>query len=120
MKFLAELFDFMFAPAGAFDSDSDSSNTSSNNNFVEHESTMFNPANGMPMIEGSGGIGGIDVAGNLWGHSDMFSDDGYCSSIDHSAASFDSSSMFDSTSMFDSDSMFDCSSPSTGIGFDDW
>lgn len=119
MKFLSELFDFMFAPAGAFDSDSDSSNTSSNNNFFEHESTMFNPANGMPMIDGSGGIGGFDVTGNLWGHADMFSDN--CdSSINHSATSYDSSSMFDSTSMFDCDSMFDCSSPSTGTGFDDW
>lgn len=118
MSFLSEIFDFMFAPAGALDSDSCSSNMSSDNAFVEHEYTMVNPANGMPMIEGSGGIGGIDVTGNLWGHSDMFSEDGWCSSDDHSAGSFDSSSMFDSTSMFDSDSMFDCSS-SMGTGFDD-
>jgi hypothetical protein len=105
MKFLSQMYDFMFAPAGTFDSDSDSgsgsSDTSGDNNFFEHESMMVNPANGMPMIEDSGGIGGIDVTGNLWGHSDMFSDDGYCSSVDHSAASFDSSSMFDSTPMFD-------------------
>lgn len=91
----------MFVPTGTFGSHSGSSDISSENTFVEHESTMFNPANGMPMIEGSGGIGGVEVTGNLWGHSDMFSDDGYCSSVDHSTASFDSSSMFDSTPMFD-------------------
>ena len=119
MKFLSELFDFMFAPAGTFDSDSGSSHTIDDNNFVEHEFTMVNPANGMPMIDGSGGIGGLDVTGNRWGHSDMFSDQGYDSSIDHSSASFDSSSMCDSAPMFDSGSMFDCGSSSSGIGFDD-
>ena len=119
MSFLLEIFDFMFAPAGTFDSDSGSEDTSADGNFSEHEFSAINPANGMPMIDGSGGIGGVDVTGNLWGHSDMFSDDDYCSSVDHSEASFDSSSMFDSTPMFDSDSMFDCGSSSTGIGFDD-
>lgn len=118
MKFLTQMYDFMFAPAGTFDSDSGSSDTAVDSNFSEHESSAINPATGMPMIDGSGGISGFDVAGNLWGHSDMSSDDGWCSSVDHSAASFDSSSMFDSAS-FDSGSMFDCSSPSTGVGFDD-
>jgi hypothetical protein len=120
MSFLSEIFDFMFAPAGAFDSDSGPSpDISSDNDFFEHESVMVNPANGMPMVEGSGGIGGVDVTGNLWGHSDMFSDHGCDSSIDHSSGSFDSSSMFDSAPMFDSGSMFDCGSPSFGTGFDD-
>lgn len=117
MNFLSKLFDFMFAPAAASDFDSGSNDTSMDNNLVEHEPLMVNPANGMPMIDG--GIGGIDVTGNLWGHSDMFSDDGHSSSPDHSAASFDSSSTFDCTQMFGSDSMFDCSSASTGLGFDD-
>ena len=129
MSFLSEVFDFMFAPAGTFDSDSGVVETSSDNNFVEHASTIFNPANGMPMIDGSGGIGGVDVLGNPYGvdlhshhednHSTMFSHDDCGSALDHSTSMFDDSAMHNSASTFDGSSMFDCSSSSTGSAFDD-
>ena len=106
MNFLSKLFDLMFPPMGTFDSDSDSgwgSNSCSlagsiDDNFLEHESIVVNPANGMPMVDG---MGGVDVTGNFWGQSDTFDDHGHYSSVDHSADSFDTSSMFDSGSMFD-------------------
>lgn len=129
MKFLTEIFDFMFAPAGTFDSDSGAMGTSGDNNFVEHESTIVNPANGMPMIEGSGGMGGIDVLGNPYGvdlhsyhaddHSAMFNHADCDSAVDHSMTMFDDSAMHTSASTFDDSSMFDCSSSSTGSAFDD-
>ena len=129
MSFLSEVFDFMFAPAGTFDSDSGEADTSSDNNFVDHESTMVNPANGMPMIDGSGGIGGIDVLGNPYGvdlhshhevdHSTMFSHDDCSPVVDNFEPAFDSCSMFDSAPMFDNGSMFDCCSSTFGTGFDD-
>lgn len=108
MIFLSKIFDLMFPPTDTpesdsnFDLDSDSRAVSSaggiDDNFLEPESMMVNPANGMPMMDG---IGGVDVTGNFWGQSDMFDDHGHYSSVDHSAASFDTSSMFDSGSMFD-------------------
>lgn len=108
MNFLSKLFDLVFPPTGTHDSDSSSDSGSisgsglssggTDDNFFEHEFMMVNPANGMPMM---GGIGGVDVTGNFWGQSDTSSDHGHCSSIDHSADSFDTSSMFDSGSMFD-------------------
>lgn len=108
MNFLSKLFDLMFPPTGTPDSDSDSDSDSGSSsgssaggiddNFFEHESMLVNPANGMPMM---GGIGGVDVTGNFWGQSDTLSDHGHFSSVDHSADSFDNSSMFDSGSMFD-------------------
>lgn len=67
MKLLTQMYDFMFAPAGTFDSDSSAFNTSGDKNFAEHDSMMVNPANGMPMIAGMDGIGGIDVLGNPYG-----------------------------------------------------
>ena len=106
MNFLSKFFDLMFPPTGTPDSGSDSdwgsssgsSTGSIDDNFLEHESMVVNPANGMPMVDG---MGGVDVAGNFWGQSDTFDDHGHYSSVDHSAASFDTSSMFDSGSMFD-------------------
>lgn len=96
MSFLSTLLDFMFpvtstsgfwAKEGVLES-----------GMPRTEIMAINPANGMPMV---GGIGGIDVTGNFWGQSDTSSDHCYYSSVDHSAASFDTSSMFDSGSMFD-------------------
>lgn len=106
MNFLSKLFDLMFPPTDTLDSDSDSDSDSSSgsssggidDSFFEHEFMLVNPANGMPMM---GGIGGVDVTGNFWGQSDTSSDHGHYSSVDHSADSFGSSSMFDSGSMFD-------------------
>lgn len=106
MNFLSKFFDLMFPPTGTPDSGSDSdwgsssgsSTGSIDDNFLEHESMVVNPANGMPMVDG---MGGVDVTGNFWGQSDTFYDHGHYSSVDHSAASFDTSSMFDSGSMFD-------------------
>lgn len=138
MKFLAQMYDFMFAPAGTFDfdfdfdSDSGSGNMSSDNNFVEHETTMVNPANGVLMIDGSGGIGGIDILGNPYGvdlhphhedfiadHSTMFSHDDCSYAVNHSTSFFEDSVMSDSAPMFESSPMFDCSSSSSWTGFDD-
>lgn len=112
MKFLSQLYDFMFAPAGTFDSDSGMHNASNDTNFCNDVSAiiddepmmMINPASGLLMTEG---IGGVDMMGNPFGvdfnhhddftcanGSDMFSHD--CgSAFDHGACSFDSGSMFD-------------------------
>lgn len=100
MKFLSKFFDFVFPLTSSLDSDSNSGSSESGifNNFFEHESILVNPANGMPM---RGGMGGVDVTGNFWGQSGTFDDHGYYSSVDHSVDSFDASSMFDSGSMFD-------------------
>jgi hypothetical protein len=130
MKFLTQIYDFMFAPAGTFDSDSGPSlDTSSDNDSVEHGYVMVNPANGMPMIDGSGGLSGIDVLGNPYGvalhshhetdHSRTFSHDDCSPVADNFEPVFDSCSMFDSSPMVDSGSMFECGSPSFGTGFDD-
>ena len=106
MNFLSKFFDLMFPLTGTPVSDSDSGWGSSagssaggiDDNFLEHESIVVNPANGMPMVDG---MGGVDVTGNFWGQSDTFDDHGHYSSVDHSSDSFDNSSMFDSGSMFD-------------------
>lgn len=77
MNFLTQIYDFMFAPAGTFDSDSGSEDTSSDNYFVEHESTIVNPANSTPMPDSglmcarsslTAGIGFGDSSpnGELW------------------------------------------------------
>lgn len=68
------------------------------------EIMAINPANGMPMI---GGAGGIDVRGNVWGQPDILSDEGSCSSIDYATNLVDSGSMFETGSMLDSCSIFD-------------
>lgn len=102
MNFLSKLFDLMFPPTDTLDSDSDASSGSSvggiDDNFFRNECMAVNPANGMPMI---GGIGGVDITGNLWGQSDTFDDHGHYSSVDHSADSFGTNSIVDSGSMFD-------------------
>jgi hypothetical protein len=81
-----------------FDDDIGLSN-SIDNSFDEIETTYVNPATGLPMI---GGIGGIDAGGDVYG-SDLMSDM-------HSG--IDSSSMFsdDLTSSTDSFDSFDSSS----------
>lgn len=100
----------MCAPAGTYSSDL--FEATNDDIFSADNITVINPANGLPM---TGGIGGIDVAGNPYGfdssftHHDMFSSD--------SASMFDddcSSSMFDYSAGTDScfginnsDSMFD-------------
>lgn len=101
MSFLTQIYDFMFAPAGAFDSDSSSFDTRSDCNFVEDESMMVNPATNMPMREGTGGTCGIDVLGNPYGldltphqedfvadHSTMFGDDDCSYAVDHYTSFF--------------------------------
>lgn len=124
MKFISQLLDFMFAPAGTFDSDLDLHNTPNDTNFgddgsaiIDEELMIINPASGLLMTDG---IGGVDMMGNPYGvdinhhddftcanGSDMFSHD--CGSIfDCGVSSFDSSSMFDSASTsMDSGSLFD-------------
>ena len=125
MKLLSQFYDFMFAPACAFDSESISCDTGPSNSF-DSDSMAINPANCMPMI---GGIGGVDIMGNAYGtdnsHHDasmgmdtssMFSHNDCSSMFDHSATtSIDTSSMFDSTPSIDSGSTFD-STPSYDSG----
>ncbi len=108
----------------AFDDDIGLS-TSIENTFDEIETTYVNPATGLPMI---GGIGGVDAGGNVWGsdsmsdmhsaidNNSMFSDD--LTSTTDSFDSFDSSSSIDdSFGTDDSFSSFDDSFSSTN---DDW
>ena len=93
-----------------FDS-SDGSSLDSSSVTSEMDEIAINPANGMPMV---GGIGGVDIEGNPYGtDSGVFTDD---------------HSMFDDTSgcgMDDSfisqNDAFGCGmDDSTGSGFDDW
>ena len=130
MKFLSQLYDFVFAPPGAFGSESISCDTPSDDNSFDSDFMTINPANCMPMI---GGIGGVDIMGNAYGmdnsHHDepigmdtssIFSHNDCSSMIDHSATtSFDNGSMFDSTPAFDSGSTFDSTPPyDSGSMFD--
>ncbi len=108
----------------AFDDDIGFS-SSIDNTFGEIETTYVNPATGLVMI---GGMGGVDLEGNVWGSdamsdsyssidtSSMLSDD-FTSSTD-SFDSFDSSSSIDdSFGTGDSYGSFDDSFSSTN---DDW
>lgn len=117
MKFLSQICDFMFAPAGTFDSDSVSSNAS-DDSFIEHEFPVINPADGLPMINND--IGGVDIMGSPFGmdihhhddftcasDSNVFSHDDCGSMFDHGSCSMDTSSTFDTGLSFDSGSMFD-------------
>lgn len=96
MSFLSTLLEFIFPITTTFRFGAEEEVLESG--MRSAEIIAINPANGMPMV---GGIGGIDVTGNFWGQSDTSIDHDYYSSVDHFAASFDSSSMFDSGSMFD-------------------
>ncbi|MBU1690662.1 MAG: hypothetical protein KJ958_06760 [Gammaproteobacteria bacterium] len=75
----------------------------------------INPANGMPMMDG---IGGLDVEGNTYG-TDFLHDSMTSSSFDDSF-SMESSSMFDDQWTIGSDSMFDDSWSSSSDSFSDW
>lgn len=102
MSFLSAMFDFMFSVTST-------SGLGAKEEVLESgmhstEITANNPANGMPMI---GGVGGIDVRGNVWGQSDILSDEGSCSSIDYATSLVDSGSMFETDSMLDNCSIFD-------------
>lgn len=100
MKFLSRIYDFLCAPAGTFDSDpslfqaaDESSFSDSDSSFNSDEMSIINPATGMLM---TAGIGGVDMMGSPYG-VDIFSHD--CgSTYDHGTSSFDSGSMFDSSS----------------------
>lgn len=94
------LFDDMFGDDTTGTSSNAISDSIASSPLPELETTYINPASGLPMI---GGIGGIDVAGNVWG-------------TDHSHdCSFTSSSLFDHGFCDDSWSSLSCSS-----SFDDW
>lgn len=72
MKFLAHLYDLLFAPAGVFDFDSSVICTSDANDFLWSDEFMVNPATGLPM---TGGIGGFDSMGNAFGFDTNHNDD---------------------------------------------
>ncbi len=79
MKFLTQLYDFMFAPAGVFDSDMGSIGASEVNDFLSSDDFTVNPATGLLMI---GGIGWIDAMGNSFG-VDLSHHDDSASMFDH-------------------------------------
>jgi hypothetical protein len=88
--FFSGLVDLFFGKSGSINGDSNDSVSD----------TEINPASGLPMV---GGIGGVDIEGNPYGtdSDDMCSsfDDGLFSSCDDSFSSFDD----DSFSSFDDD-----------------
>jgi hypothetical protein len=83
-----------------------SSDSFSSSSGIFTEDFEINPATGLPMI---GGFGGVDVAGNLYGtdHSDLSSSHDFGSSSGDSSCSFSSSSDFDSSSWDSGSSMFE-------------
>lgn len=92
------LFDFLFDLIGTSDSSVyDSTATGSHESGVA-ESAAINPANGLPMV---GGEGGVDVQGNPYGCDDPGADP--CSPFDDGIASG-----------------IDCGSIGCGGGLDDW
>jgi len=103
VRFLSEIFDFVFAPAGAFDPESSFSVVSHGSIFGQVQATAINPATGLPMIDGAGidvseSVFCIDVHhynhGNCGQDSNTFIHD--CGSmVDHSSTSFSSGSIFD-------------------------
>ena len=93
MKFMAQLYDLLFAPASTFDSDAGSASASGTNDFSSSDDFMVNPATGLPM---TGGIGGFDMMGNSFGF-DLNHHDESASMSDH----WESVSMVDTGSMFD-------------------
>jgi len=116
MKFLSQLFDFMFAPAGTFDSDSGLHGAVDGSNSDHVDVPTINPATCLPMIEGSG----IDVGGSPFGtdihHHDDFNSANDMTGFNHGSGStfdtegpvFDSGPIFDSgSSEFDTGSQFD-------------
>ncbi len=119
MSFFSKIYEYMCAPAGTYSSDLFES--TNDDIFNADNVTVINPATGLPM---TGGIGGIDVAGNPYGvdasltHHDLFESDSSCMFEDDcSFTAFDnncSSDMYDTSSGMDScfgmnnnDSMFD-------------
>jgi hypothetical protein len=62
MKFLSEVFDFMFAPAGAFDAESSFSAASSGSIFGQVDATAIKLTTSLPVIEGTG----VDVGRSVF------------------------------------------------------
>lgn len=102
MSFLSTLFDFMFPLKSTSYFSAEEEPLGSGND--SNDMIAINPATAMPML---GGIGGIDLMGNLWGQSDSMGSGGSCFSTDCTSDLFDCGSMLDAGSMFDSCSMFD-------------
>jgi len=97
MSFMNSLFDLFFGTATSYEGSSPFSTGCDST-----QMDAINPANGLPMV---GGEGGIDVAGNPYG----------CDNSDwHSGSMFDDSGIGGCGSGIDSDS-FGC-----GAGLDDW
>lgn len=119
MSFFSKIYEYLCAPAGTYSSDL--FEATNDDSFSIDNVAVINPASGLPM---TGGVGGIDVAGNPYGvdasliHHDLFESDSSCMfDDDWSSPMFDndcSSAMFDTGSDMDScfgiynnDSMFD-------------
>lgn len=92
MSFFSKMYEYMCAPAGTYSSDLFEA-TNDDVFCADNSITVINPATGLPM---TGGIGGIDVAGNPYGvdggqeNHDMF-DSNSTSMVDDvcSATTFD-------------------------------
>lgn len=96
MSILSTLFDLIFPPTST--SDCGSEKDPLGLGMGSKEMMAINPANGMPMV---GGMGGIDLMGNLWGQSDSLDNqDSHCSEVCFSDL-FDSGPMLDAGSIFD-------------------
>ena len=64
MKFLKDIYDFMFAPPGTFDTESGLFDACNDNAYVYSPTALpINPATNLPMIEDAG----IDVGGSPFG-----------------------------------------------------
>lgn len=120
MSFFSKIYEYMCAPAGTYNSDLFEA-TNDDIFCADNSVAVINPATGLLM---TGGIGGIDIAGNPYGvdvgqtNHDMFDSsstsiiDGVCSAIifdnDCTPSMIDASSGMDSCfDINNSDSMFD-------------
>ena len=82
MKFLKDIYDFMFAPPGTFDAESGLFDACNDNVYAHSEPALtINPATNLPMIEDAG----IDVGGSPFGIDIHHSFD-TVSASDHSAS----------------------------------
>jgi hypothetical protein len=108
MNFLSQIFDSMFAPAGANDPDSDSYAASNSSIHLDTHITEINPATGLNMIDcgdGMGGISGIDVGGSPFGFD--LSENSHFISPSDSMFNNDCGSTFDHSSSLECGSIFD-------------
>ena len=93
MKFLKDIYDFMFAPPGTFDAESGLFDACNDNVYAHSAPALtINPATNLPMIEDAG----IDVGGSPFGIDIHHSFD-TASASDHSAYENNSVALIESS-----------------------